>query len=180
MGTLWLGGAEGLIAQNFTQITGADTGFPEGGDFTSTPPPWTLSAWRHPPSGKLKNTPLPPLLLPKKRTTAAQKTELPKSWGGGGAAAPPAPPPHTPMTMSIPIWPKFWVLVDGLHRLHLPGPCVCHYRPVIYSIATVVQEGQRWNIRQCRLELGRIEYVITVWQASLDLSVAQCPNVPLE
>ena len=39
MGTLWLGGAEGLIAQNFTQITGADTGFPEGGDFTSTPPP---------------------------------------------------------------------------------------------------------------------------------------------
>ena len=109
MGTLWLAwGAEGLIAQNFTQITGADTGFPEGGDFTSTPPPWTLSvwrhspsgklkntpplghsqappppwtlsAWRHPPSGKLKNTPLPPLLLPKKRTAAAQKTELPKS-----------------------------------------------------------------------------------------------------
>ena len=45
MGTLWLGGAEGLIAQNFTQITGADTGFPggaprfQGGDFTSTPPP---------------------------------------------------------------------------------------------------------------------------------------------
>ena len=39
MGPLWLGGggAEGLIAQNFTQITGADTGFPEGGDFTSTP-----------------------------------------------------------------------------------------------------------------------------------------------
>ena len=39
MGTLWLGGgAEGLIVQNFTQITGADTGFPEGGgDFTSTP-----------------------------------------------------------------------------------------------------------------------------------------------
>ena len=32
MGTLWLGGggAEGLIARNFTQITGADTGFPEG------------------------------------------------------------------------------------------------------------------------------------------------------
>ena len=28
-----------VIAQNFTQITGADTGFPEGGDFTSTPPP---------------------------------------------------------------------------------------------------------------------------------------------
>ena len=46
MGPLWLGGAEGLTAQNFTQITGADTGFPEGGgDFTSTPPPpWTLSA----------------------------------------------------------------------------------------------------------------------------------------
>ena len=25
--------------------------------FTSTPPPWTLFAWRHPPSGKLKNAP---------------------------------------------------------------------------------------------------------------------------
>ena len=40
MGTLWLGGPEGLIARNCTQIAGADTGFPEGGaDFTSTPPP---------------------------------------------------------------------------------------------------------------------------------------------
>ena len=39
MGTLWLGGgAEGLIAQNFTQITGADTGFPEGGGFHKHPP----------------------------------------------------------------------------------------------------------------------------------------------
>ena len=38
MGTLWLGGAEGLIAQNFTQITGADTGFPEGG-ISQAPPP---------------------------------------------------------------------------------------------------------------------------------------------
>ena len=95
MGTLWLGGAEGLIAQNFTQITGADTGFPEGGDFTSTPPPpWTLSAWRHPPSGKMKNTPLPPptIAAAQKRTAAAQKTELPKSWGGG-LQPPPAPPP---------------------------------------------------------------------------------------
>ena len=58
MGTLWLGGAEGLIAQNFTQITGADTGFPEGGDFTSTPPP--LGHCLHDvirPPEKLKNTP---------------------------------------------------------------------------------------------------------------------------
>ena len=50
MGTLWLGGgAEGLIARNFTQITGADTGFPEGGGggediHKHPPPPWTLSA----------------------------------------------------------------------------------------------------------------------------------------
>ena len=47
MGTLWLGGgggAEGLIAQNFTQITGTDTGFPEGGISQAPPPPWTLSA----------------------------------------------------------------------------------------------------------------------------------------
>ena len=38
MGPLWLGGAEGLTAQNFTQITGADTGFPEGGGFHKHPP----------------------------------------------------------------------------------------------------------------------------------------------
>ena len=46
MGTLWLGGgAEGMIARNFTQITGADTGFPEGGGISQAPPlPWTLSA----------------------------------------------------------------------------------------------------------------------------------------
>ena len=41
--------------------TDADTGFPEGGvkTFNSQAPPplWTLSAWRHPPSEKLKNTP---------------------------------------------------------------------------------------------------------------------------
>ena len=30
---------------------------PHSWTFTSTPPPWTLSAWRHPPSEKLKNTP---------------------------------------------------------------------------------------------------------------------------
>ena len=103
MGPLWLGGAEGLTAQNFTQITGADTGFPEGGgDFTSTPPPWTLSAWRHPPSGKLKNTPLPPLLLPKKRTAAAQKTELPKSWG---VCSPPCPPAsYAYVTIPLAFW----------------------------------------------------------------------------
>ena len=46
MGTLWLGGGQrGWFARNFTQIT------------TSTPPPWTLPAWRHPPSQNLKNTP---------------------------------------------------------------------------------------------------------------------------
>ena len=61
MGTLWLGGQRGWFARNFTQITGADTGFPErgGGEDIpqAPPPPWTLFAWRHPPSGKLKNTP---------------------------------------------------------------------------------------------------------------------------
>ena len=71
------------------------------------PPPWTLSAWRHPPSGILKNTPVPPLLLPQKRTAAAQKTELPKSWGGGGCSPPPPrlirlwgpPPPKKSFTL---------------------------------------------------------------------------------
>ena len=51
MGTLCLAGAEGLIAQNFTQITGADTGFPEGGGGISQapPPPWTLRDVIRPP-----------------------------------------------------------------------------------------------------------------------------------
>ena len=94
MGTLWLGRAEGLIAQNFTQITGADTGFPEGGGgfHKHHPPlPWTLSAWRHPPSGKLKNTPLPPLLLPQKKDRRCPKNWVAQKLGGGGCS-PPCPP----------------------------------------------------------------------------------------
>ena len=121
MGTLWLGGAAGLIARNFTQITGADTGFPEG---------W---GWRHsqaPPLGHCphdvirppENWKTPPLLdihkpppldivcvtssalrkiekhppshhccSPKKGPPLPKKLSCPKA---GGAAAPPA---HTPM-----------------------------------------------------------------------------------
>ena len=137
MGTLWLGGAEGLIARNCTQIAGADTGFPEGGGGISQAPPpplghclrdvirppenWKtpplLDIHKHPPLGHCprdvirppenwKTPPLPPLLLPQKRTAAAQKTELPKSWG---AAAPPAPPAsyaygHRPIC-----FPEHWV-----------------------------------------------------------------------
>ena len=89
MGTLWLGGAEGLIAQNFTQITGADTGFPE---------PPLLDIHKHPPLvrvtssalRKIEKHPPPTIAAAQKRTAAAQKTELPKSWGGGAAA--PLPP----------------------------------------------------------------------------------------
>ena len=90
--------------------TGADTGFPDWGGgggvktFTSTPPPlekhphswtftstppWTLSAWRHPPSVKLKNTP----------TLGPSQAHIPWAWtlpvwrhpqskGGGGVIGP--------------------------------------------------------------------------------------------
>ena len=46
MGTLWLGGAEGLICPKFYTD-----------NHKHPPPPWTLPAWRHPPSQNLKNTP---------------------------------------------------------------------------------------------------------------------------
>ena len=94
MGTLWLGGQRGWFARNFTQITGADTGFPEGGGvktFHKHPPldivcvtssalrkiekhphSWTLSAWRH-----HKH---PPWTLPVWRH--------PHSKGGGGVIGP--------------------------------------------------------------------------------------------
>ena len=87
MVTLWLGGG-GVDCPTFYTDNRRGYRISWRGGFHKHPPPWTLSAWRHPPSVKLKNTPLPPLLLPKKRTAAAQKTELPKSWG------PPLPPPR--------------------------------------------------------------------------------------
>ena len=46
MGTLWLGGAEGLICPKFYTDNHKHP----------PPPPWTLPAWRHPPSQNLKNT----------------------------------------------------------------------------------------------------------------------------
>ena len=87
------------------------------------PPPWTLSAWRHPPSENWKTPPLldihkhSPLDIVRVTSSALRKIEkhppptiaaaqkkdrrCPKNWVaqklGGGAAAPPAPPPHTPM-----------------------------------------------------------------------------------
>ena len=168
MGTLWLGGQRGWFARNFTQITGADTGFPEGGGlktFTSTPPPldivcvtssalrkiekhphswtftstppWTLSAWRHPPSGELKNTPPPPLLLPQKRTAAAQKTELPKSWGGGGCS-PPGPYAYAyiacrPLFKPLSVWTTDTCLRDkprcNMILFQQPVACKLHHLP---------------------------------------------------
>ena len=74
-------------------ITGADrpTGFPEGGGgvktFTSTHTPWTLSAWRRPPSRKLKNTPTlghsqaPP---PPPGHCPYDVIHIPRGGGGGG------------------------------------------------------------------------------------------------
>ena len=60
MSQLHPSGADPGFLKGGGSISGADTGFPEGGGetFTSTPPPWTLSAWRHPPSEKLKTPPL--------------------------------------------------------------------------------------------------------------------------
>ena len=58
----WWMKLEGNLPPRYDALPGADTGFPEGGGgvktFTSTPP-WTLSAWRHPPSKKWQ---IPPLL----------------------------------------------------------------------------------------------------------------------
>ena len=99
MGTLWLGGAEGLIAQNFTQITGADTGFPEGGDFTSTPPPLDIVRVTSSTLRKIEKHPPPTIAAAQKRTAAAQKTELPKSWGG---LQPPLPPASYAYDLSHP------------------------------------------------------------------------------
>ena len=91
MGTLWLGGAEGLIAQNFTQITGVDTGFPEGGDFHKHPPPLDIVCVTSFALRKIEKHPPPTI-------AAAQKKDrrCPKNWVaqklGGGCSPPPCPP----------------------------------------------------------------------------------------
>ena len=63
LGLRWGGCFISTLLDGIGPITGADTGFPEGGggawrrSQAHTHTPWTLSAWRHPPSRKLKNTP---------------------------------------------------------------------------------------------------------------------------
>ena len=105
MRTLWLGGAEGLICPKFYT------------DNHKHPPPWTLPAWRHPPSQNLKSTPplghclcdviihIPKglicsflwrfflLALPEFHPLFA------RIFLGGGQLPPPCPPPHTPMVL---------------------------------------------------------------------------------
>ena len=81
MGPLWLGGAEGLTAQNFTQITG----FPEGGGISQAPPPLghcLRDVIRPPENGKLRNTPTlghsqapPPLDIVRVTSSALRKIE---------------------------------------------------------------------------------------------------------
>ena len=113
------GRIRGLIAQNFTQITGADTGFPQGGDFTSTPPPldivcvtsfalrkiekhphsWTFTSTPPPlghcprdvirPPGNWKTPPSHHCCCPKKGPPLPKRLSCPKA---GGAAAPLPPP----------------------------------------------------------------------------------------
>ena len=77
MGTLWLGGGaeEGLIAQHFTQITGADTGFPEGGISQAPPPPLDIVRVTSSALQKIEKHPPPTI-------AAAQKKDrrCPKNW----------------------------------------------------------------------------------------------------
>ena len=131
MGTLWLGGAEGLIARNCTQIAGADTGFPErGGGISQAPPPLDIvcvtsfalrKIEKHPRSWTF--TSIPPLDIvrvtssalrkiekhppfhhcccPKKGPPLPKKLSCPKAGGGGGLQPPCPPPPHTPMVIGL-------------------------------------------------------------------------------
>ena len=81
MGPLWLGGAEGLTAQNFTQITGADTGFPEGGGISQAPAPLDIVVTsfalrkieKHPHSWTFTST--PPLDIVRVTSSALRKIE---------------------------------------------------------------------------------------------------------
>ena len=98
------GGAEGLIAQNFTQITGADTGFPEGGISQAAagnaPPPLDIVCVTSFALRKIEKHPPPTIAAaPKKGPPLTKKLSCPKAHkhppplGGGGAAAPPPLPP---------------------------------------------------------------------------------------
>ena len=118
------GGAKLLYA-------GADTGFPEGG---VKHPPWTLSAWRHPPSTKLKNTPTlghsqapPPTPLDiahvtfqggggdrsRSRTLCIGFQYQDKFKGGGGVITPTPPPPwirHCICILSVKCFERFAIV----------------------------------------------------------------------
>ena len=89
MGPLWLGGAEGLTAQNFTQITGADTGFPEGGGISQAPAPLDIVRVTSSALRKIEKHPPPTI-------AAAQKKDrrCPKNWVAQklGGLQPPLPP----------------------------------------------------------------------------------------
>ena len=78
-----------IIFSLYTHGPGADPGFLKGGgvqariqDFSQAPSPWTLSAWRHPTSENLKNTPTlghsqapPPMDIVRVTSSALRKIE---------------------------------------------------------------------------------------------------------
>ena len=125
----------------FAVLSGADPGFLKGGGpgtdtrfFTSTPPPWTLSAWRHPTSENLKNTPLldihkhPPLDIVRVTSSDLRKFEKhPHSWtftkGGGSNFGPNVKKPTS--------WPKR----GGPDPLDPPPPWIRHCLYILYIVS---------------------------------------------
>ena len=124
--------------------------------FTSTPPPWTLSAWRHPPSGKLKNTP------------TLERSQAPPLWTlsvwrhphskGGGVIIPVTPPLDPPLQCR----PTLFALVTS-QSVTLYIVTLCGY---ITSSAVLWCEGRKeprhGSLRIILLDLGLIgntEYI---------------------
>ena len=78
------------------------------------PPPWTLSAWRHPPSEKLKNTPTlghsqapPPWTLPVWRhphSKGGDRSRYRDKFKGGGVIIPVTPPPGSATGTLYRVW----------------------------------------------------------------------------
>ena len=104
----------------YPPLSGADTGFPEVG--VKHTPPWTLSAWRHPPSKKLQNTPTlghsqaPPTPLDIARVTSStfqggvgdrsrSRTLCIGFHRGGGVITPTPPPPPPGSATAYNLWP---------------------------------------------------------------------------
>ena len=74
---------------------------------SQAPPPWTLSAWRHPTSENLKNTPL--LDIHKRGgSNFGPNVKKPTSWPKRGGSGPPGPPPWIRHCHARPLITQSW------------------------------------------------------------------------